>query len=80
MIETVAAADDPRVQAYVGLKDGTRIRSLGLFVAESRPVVARLLRERPDLVESVRAEGEDSLNVAVAAGLAAWALRGAHGS
>ena len=52
-VHVIDDARDPRLEAYTNLKDGARIRQRGQFVSESRPVVARLLIDRPELVESV---------------------------
>jgi tRNA G18 (ribose-2'-O)-methylase SpoU len=41
--EAVVRLDDPRLEPYRALRDGPRLRQQGLFVAESRHVVRRLL-------------------------------------
>lgn len=41
--EAVVRLDDPRLEPYRALRDGPRLRRQGLFVAESRHVVRRLL-------------------------------------
>jgi len=40
----VSGADDPRLSAYLDLREGALLREHGLFVAESRHVVRSLLR------------------------------------
>jgi tRNA G18 (ribose-2'-O)-methylase SpoU len=59
----ISAADDPRVREFHDISEPERLRSRGLFVAESRLVVERLLRSRfttrsllvtPSLLESLR--------------------------
>ncbi|MEO1338031.1 MAG: RNA methyltransferase [Myxococcota bacterium] len=61
--EQITDPKDPRIEGYVGLKDGERIRQHGRFIAESRPVVARLLAHRPTLVESVLTTERQWLNL-----------------
>src|SRR5258708_12087449 len=52
-IERRNRADDPRVAAYHGLRDGDLLRSRGLFVAEGRLVVRRVLADSRYRVQSV---------------------------
>ena len=52
-VERVTRADDPRVAAYRGLRDGDLLRSCGLFVAEGRLVVRRVLEDSRYRVQSV---------------------------
>jgi tRNA G18 (ribose-2'-O)-methylase SpoU len=52
-IERTNRADDPRVAAYQGLRDGELLRSRGLFVAEGRLVVRRVLADSRYRVQSV---------------------------
>jgi tRNA G18 (ribose-2'-O)-methylase SpoU len=52
-IERTNRADDPRIAAYQGLRDGELLRSRGLFVAEGRLVVRRLLADSRYRVQSV---------------------------
>jgi tRNA G18 (ribose-2'-O)-methylase SpoU len=49
----IQRADDPRVAAYGGLRDGELVRSRGLFVAEGRIVVRRVLQDSRYRVQSV---------------------------
>jgi len=51
-IERIENGDDPRVAAYRGLRDGELVRSRGLFVAEGRLVVRRVLDDRRYRVQS----------------------------
>ncbi len=44
-VAAIAALDDPRVADYQQVRDARRLRERGLFVAESRHVVRRLLDE-----------------------------------
>lgn len=44
-VERIQRADDPRVAGYRGLRDGELVRSRGLFVAEGRLVVRRLVQD-----------------------------------
>ena len=44
-VERIDSADDPRVAGYRGLRDGELVRSRGLFVAEGRLVVRRLVQD-----------------------------------
>jgi tRNA G18 (ribose-2'-O)-methylase SpoU len=52
-IERTNRADDPRVAAYHGLRDGDLLRSHGLFVAEGRHVVRRVVEDPRYRVQSV---------------------------
>ena len=52
-IEHTNRADDPRLAAYRGLRDGDLLRSRGLFVAEGRLVVRRVLADSRYRVQSV---------------------------
>jgi tRNA G18 (ribose-2'-O)-methylase SpoU len=42
-VERIHRADDPRVAVYRGVRDGELVRSRGLFVAEGRLIVRRLV-------------------------------------
>lgn len=53
MIERVSRADDPRIQDYTRVGDAAWLRARGLFVAEGRLVVQRLLDTRRFAVRSV---------------------------
>jgi tRNA G18 (ribose-2'-O)-methylase SpoU len=44
-VERIDRADDPRVTAYRGVRDGELVRSRGLMVAEGRLVVRRLIED-----------------------------------
>lgn len=44
-VERIDSADDPRVAGYRGLRDGDLLRSRGLFVAEGRVVVRRVVED-----------------------------------
>jgi tRNA G18 (ribose-2'-O)-methylase SpoU len=44
-VERIDSANDPRVAGYRGLRDGELVRSRGLFVAEGRLVVRRLVQD-----------------------------------
>ena len=68
MVIEVTDPKDPRIAGYVGLKDGARIRDRGQFIAESRPVVLRLLETRADLVESLLMSPHQWANVEEAYG------------
>lgn len=46
MIETIARFDDPRVADYARVGDAEWLRKHGLFVAEGRLVVRRLIQDR----------------------------------
>jgi tRNA G18 (ribose-2'-O)-methylase SpoU len=51
--ERVTRADDPRVAAYHGLRDGDLLRSRGLFIAEGRLIVRRVVEDAHYRVQSV---------------------------
>ena len=51
--EAVASLDDARLQDYRNLTDATLLRSRGVFVAEGRLVVRRLLADSPLVARSV---------------------------
>src|SRR4051812_42434810 len=44
-VERIDRADDPRVAAYRGVRDGDLVRARGLFVAEGRLIVRRVLED-----------------------------------
>lgn len=44
-VERIERADDPRVAAYRGLREGDLVRGRGLFVAEGRLIVRRVLED-----------------------------------
>src|SRR4051812_48222087 len=52
-IERIERADDPRVAAYRGVRDGELMRARGLFVAEGRHVVRRVVGDDRYRIESV---------------------------
>ena len=52
-IERIEHAHDPRVAAYRGVRDGELVRLRGLFVAEGRIVVRRVIEDRRYRVQSV---------------------------
>ena len=52
-VEHIERADDPRVAGYRGLRDGELARARGLFVAEGRIVVRRILEDGRYRVQSV---------------------------
>lgn len=52
-MEPIQSIDDPRVEAYRSVRDGDLVRARGLFVAEGRLVVQRVLAERRYQVLSV---------------------------
>ena len=52
-VERIDSADDPRVAAYRGVRDGDLMRSYGLFVAEGRDVVRRVVEDSRYRVQSV---------------------------
>jgi tRNA G18 (ribose-2'-O)-methylase SpoU len=52
-IERVADANDPRVAAYRDLGDPDRLRKSGLFVAEGRLVVRRVIEDRRCRIRSI---------------------------
>lgn len=49
----ITSGDDPRVSAYRGIRDPALFRSSGLFVAEGRLVVARVLSDTTFCVQSL---------------------------
>src|SRR5262245_37579874 len=53
-VERIDNADDPRVAAFSEVPDAERLRSQGLFVAEGRLVVARVLEDGRYRVRAVR--------------------------
>lgn len=53
MIEHVDRLDDPRISDYARVGDGAWLRDRGLFVAEGRLIVLRLLQTAPSAIESV---------------------------
>lgn len=53
MTESIEHLDDPRVASYAHVGDHTWLRAHGLFVAEGRLVVERLVEERRFAVESL---------------------------
>ena len=52
-VERIDSANDPRVAAYRGVRDGDLLRAKGLFVAEGRIVVRRVIDDPRYLVQSV---------------------------
>jgi tRNA G18 (ribose-2'-O)-methylase SpoU len=52
-VERIERADDPRVGAFRGLRDGELVRSRGLFVAEGRFVVRRVVEDGRYRVQSM---------------------------
>jgi tRNA G18 (ribose-2'-O)-methylase SpoU len=52
-IEPITGIDDRRVDAYRGVRDGELVRARGLFVAEGRLVVRRVLEDRRFRLHSV---------------------------
>jgi len=52
-IERIDRADDPRVAAYHGVRDGELLRAHGLFVAEGRHIFRRLVEGGRHRVQSV---------------------------
>jgi len=52
-VERIDRADDPRVAAFRNVRDGELLRSRGLFVAEGRLVVRRVLDDRGYRVHSL---------------------------
>jgi tRNA G18 (ribose-2'-O)-methylase SpoU len=53
LIERLARLDDPRVAAYAYVADAAWLRDRGLFVAEGRLVVQRLVQDRRLAIESI---------------------------
>ena len=52
-VERIERASDPRVAAYRGVRDGELMRSHGVFVAEGRQVVRRVVEDGRYRVRSV---------------------------
>ncbi len=52
-VERINSAGDPRIAAYRDVRDGDLVRSRGLFVAEGRLVVRRVVEDKRYRVESV---------------------------
>jgi tRNA G18 (ribose-2'-O)-methylase SpoU len=52
-VERIHSPEDPRVAAYRGVRDGELLRSSGLFVAEGRHVVRRVIEDGRYRVESL---------------------------
>jgi tRNA G18 (ribose-2'-O)-methylase SpoU len=52
-VEHIYGADDPRVAGYHGVRDGELVRSRGLFVAEGRHIVRRVVEHGGYRVQSV---------------------------
>ena len=52
-VERIKRADDPRLAGYHGVRDGELARSRGLFVAEGRQVVRRVVEDGRYRVQSV---------------------------
>ena len=52
-VERIHSADDPRVAGYRGVRDGELVRSRGLFVAEGRAVVRRVVQDGRHDLQSV---------------------------
>lgn len=52
-VERIVRADDPRVAAYRGVRDGELMRSRGVFVAEGRLIVRRLIDASRHQVQSL---------------------------
>jgi len=52
-VEHIDRADDPRAAGYRGVRDGELLRSRGLFVAEGRQVVQRVVEDARYRVQSV---------------------------
>jgi len=52
-IERIQRANDPRVAAYQGVRDGELLRSRGLFVAEGRHIFRRVVEDGRYRVQSV---------------------------
>jgi len=52
-VERIEGANDPRAAAYRGLRDGELVRERGLFVAEGRLVVRRVIEDARLRVHSV---------------------------
>ena len=52
-VERVDSLEDPRVAAYRGVRDGDLLRSCGLFVAEGRHIVRRVVEDGRYSVQSL---------------------------
>jgi tRNA G18 (ribose-2'-O)-methylase SpoU len=52
-VEHIDRADDPRAAGYRGVRDGELLRSRGLFVAEGRQVVRRVVEDARYRVQSL---------------------------
>jgi tRNA G18 (ribose-2'-O)-methylase SpoU len=52
-IERIDRADDPRIAVYGGVRDRDLLRTRGLFVAESRIIVRRVLEDARYRVDSI---------------------------
>lgn len=52
-VQRIDRANDPRVAAYCGLRDGDLLRAKGLFLAEGRIVVRRVIDDPRYVVQSV---------------------------
>jgi tRNA G18 (ribose-2'-O)-methylase SpoU len=57
MVTHIRGADDPRIAMYRDIPDAELVRSRGLFVAEGRLVVRRVLSDRRFRVQSVLVSG-----------------------
>ena len=79
-VSSVIDVTDLRIRDYQLLGDPRELRSRGLFVAEGRLVVERMLPDARYAVDSLRASGftiADSRNLAVASAIAMSSLAGA---
>src|SRR5213593_2545496 len=56
-VERINSAGDPRIAAYRDVRDGELVRSRGLFVAEGRLVVRRVVEDKRYQVESALLNG-----------------------
>ena len=65
-VERINSADDPRVAGYRDLRDGELVRSRGVFVAEGRLVVRRVVEDGRYRVQSVLVNGAALLDLASA--------------
>lgn len=63
-VERLSDADDPRVAEYRGIQDAELIRARGLFVAEGRPVVRRVIEDGRFRVRSVLVNAAASRDLA----------------
>jgi tRNA G18 (ribose-2'-O)-methylase SpoU len=52
-IERIDRADDPRIAAYRDVRDGLLVRTRGLFVAEGRLIVRRVIEDKRYRVQSL---------------------------